>query len=626
MKSPVSKRTDNRGIPISRIFNLHDDTVNDEVQLCRVRSTEHYATPDSGPQRTHIARLYQQSPHRIASSSGIHSDSWQDASTEPIITKATCKSPTKQTRKEKSLLEGQAIATPTKRRTEHIQDHPTKMPRHEDTQPKEPEKPATPPRTQETINDEAPPDTKQLTKEEEEARIAQEISHLISTVKNLPNYYKLVDKIGEGTFSTVYKAQDLRRGLYNNEEWEPQLTTGEPKVMSEFVALKRIYHTSSPRRIANEVNILHKLKGSKCISPLITAFRQQDQVFVVMPFIQHDDFKKCFVDISMFDMKCYLRALFTALQQLHKHKILHRDVKPNNFLYNFRKRTGYLIDFGLAESENDVKALEQYVQKQAKASQYHYQSNSNTTTPTPITSHPTTTMPSSTTTGSSTTTKSTNNTNMSKSVLAALSNKENRTTISATAVAQAAMAAATIQTPEGATHSVSNSIKGRAIKSLGGRIPGYIKNDPRHTIRANRAGTRGFRAPEILMRVTRQTCAIDIWSVGVILLCFLTGRYPFFLANDEPDSIIELGQIFGYKELEACAIKYERKFSTNIHIPNNRVSWTKLCESLNKERIATWDPKDYQEGLSLLDRCLDLDCSTRITAEEALKHPFLKEE
>lgn len=38
------------------------------------------------------------------------------------------------------------------------------------------------------------------------------------------------------------------------------------------------------------------------------------------------------------------------------------------------------------------------------------------------------------------------------------------------------------------------------------RTPGYVRNDPRHTIRANRAGTRGFRAPEILLRYTRQTC------------------------------------------------------------------------------------------------------------------------
>lgn len=107
-----------------------------------------------------------------------------------------------------------------------------------------------------------------------------------------------------------------------------------------------------------------------------------------------------------------------------------------------------------------------------------------------------------------------------------------------------------------------------------GRVPGYIRNDPRMIIRANRAGTRGFRAPEVLMRVTNQTCgkfcsnsseqkvykscniAIDIWSAGVILLCFMTGRFPFFLANDESDALVELTQIFGYKEMKEAAAKY----------------------------------------------------------------------
>lgn len=226
------------------------------------------------------------------------------------------------------------------------------------------------------------PANKRPTKEEEEARIAQEIDHLMKTVKCLPNYYKLVDKIGEGTFSTVYKAQDIRRDYYDNNEWEPQLlesaqnsfispsssqrstipeteaeadteqgesTPSSPKDLSEFVALKRVYDTSSPRRIANEIKILKKLKGSKCISPLITAFRQQDQVFVVMPYIQHDEFKPSFHKMELIDIKYYMKSLFTALQQLHRFKILHRDVKPSNFLYNIRKRAGYLIDFGLAE-------------------------------------------------------------------------------------------------------------------------------------------------------------------------------------------------------------------------------------------------------------------------------------
>lgn len=233
------------------------------------------------------------------------------------------------------------------------------------------------------------PGSKRPSKEEGEARIAQEIDHLMKTVKCLPNYYKLVDKIGEGTFSTVYKAQDIRRDYYDNNEWVPQLlesaqnsfvspsssqrstilemeseagteqaesttassssSPSSPKDLSEFVALKRVYDTSSPRRIANEIKILKKLKGSKCISPLITAFRQQDQVFVVMPYIQHDEFKPSFHKMELIDIKYYMKSLFTALQQLHRFKILHRDVKPSNFLYNIRKRAGYLIDFGLAE-------------------------------------------------------------------------------------------------------------------------------------------------------------------------------------------------------------------------------------------------------------------------------------
>lgn len=204
----------------------------------------------------------------------------------------------------------------------------------------------------------------------EKARVAKNIAHLMSTVKGLSQYYKIVDKIGEGSFSTVYKAQDLRRKYYNNDDWEPQLLSAAEsafispaatpnkeddspqspsKGLSDYVALKHIYHTSSPRRIASEIKILRQLKGAKCISPLITAFRQEEQIFVVMPYIQHDDFKKTFADMDLTNIRCYMRSIMTGLQGLHKYKILHRDVKPNNFLYSIRKRTGYLIDFGLAE-------------------------------------------------------------------------------------------------------------------------------------------------------------------------------------------------------------------------------------------------------------------------------------
>jgi serine/threonine protein kinase len=47
--------------------------------------------------------------------------------------------------------------------------------------------------------------------------------------------------------------------------------------------------------------------------------------------------------------------------------------------------------------------------------------------------------------------------------------------------------------------------------------------------------------------------AIDIWSVGVTLLCILTGQFPFFQSNDDGDAIMEIGHIFGRSKMQAIA-------------------------------------------------------------------------
>lgn len=65
------------------------------------------------------------------------------------------------------------------------------------------------------------------------------------------------------------------------------------------------------------------------------------------------------------------------------------------------------------------------------------------------------------------------------------------------------------------------------------------------------------------MGLTWYLIAIDIWSAGVILISLLTGRYPFFLANDDADALVEIASIFGTNAL--------KKFATKMSMSRNNI-------------------------------------------------------
>lgn len=44
-----------------------------------------------------------------------------------------------------------------------------------------------------------------------------------------------------------------------------------------------------------------------------------------------------------------------------------------------------------------------------------------------------------------------------------------------------------------------------------------------------------------------------MWSAGVILLCILSGRYPFFKARDDMDALAQLVALFGTEKIKTMA-------------------------------------------------------------------------
>lgn len=55
-------------------------------------------------------------------------------------------------------------------------------------------------------------------------------------------------------------------------------------------------------------------------------------------------------NVNINSIACYMRCLFISLAHLHAHHIIHRDVKPSNFLYAPEGGgRAVLLDFGLAQ-------------------------------------------------------------------------------------------------------------------------------------------------------------------------------------------------------------------------------------------------------------------------------------
>ncbi|KAM0897332.1 hypothetical protein ACQ4PT_022621 [Festuca glaucescens] len=135
-------------------------------------------------------------------------------------------------------------------------------------------------------------------------------------------------------------------------------------------------------------------------------------------------------------------------------------------------------------------------------------------------------------------------------------------------------------------------------------------------------GTKGFRAPEVLLRSSHQGCKVDVWSAGVTLLYLITGKTPF--GGDPEQNMKEIVKLRGSEELwevaklHNCESSYpselfEAKFLQSVDLRTWCVANARRPEFLKQLPDSLFD---------LVDKCLAVNPRCRITSEDALLHEF----
>lgn len=122
--------------------------------------------------------------------------------------------------------------------------------------------------------------------------------------------------------------------------------------------------------------------------------------------------------------------------------------------------------------------------------------------------------------------------------------------------------------------------------------------------------TRWYRAPELLLRAKYYNSPVDVWACGVLMV-ELYNRAPLFPGNSEVHQM--------YMICETLGSPSERSWPEGMKLATAAGFKFPSCE---KKRWAEMVPSASREALHLISEMLQFDSNKRITAAQALSHPF----
>jgi len=146
--------------------------------------------------------------------------------------------------------------------------------------------------------------------------------------------YEKLEKVGEGTYGVVYKAQDGDGQIY-------ALKTIRLEAEDEGI----------PSTAIREISLLKELQHPNIVR-LCDVIHTERKLTLVFEFLDQD-LKKVLDQtdngLDNLTVKSYLYQLLRGVAYCHQHRVLHRDLKPQNLLIN-KDGQLKLADFGLARA------------------------------------------------------------------------------------------------------------------------------------------------------------------------------------------------------------------------------------------------------------------------------------
>lgn len=123
--------------------------------------------------------------------------------------------------------------------------------------------------------------------------------------------------------------------------------------------------------------------------------------------------------------------------------------------------------------------------------------------------------------------------------------------------------------------------------------------------------TLWYRAPDVLMGSRRYSTPVDVWSVGCIFAEMANGR-PLIAGTSEADQLDRIFRLLGTPTIP--------QYPGIVELPEYSVDLPRYPSP--KKGMASLVPTLDPNGVDLLTSMLQYDPARRVTAREALDHPF----